>query len=65
MAVIAVKDLEDAVKAAEAEINEEKLGKAKSALKNQMRVVANAELVLLNERRKLDDLKAQILEGNL
>lgn len=65
MAVIAVKDLEDAVKAAEAEINEEKLGKAKSALKNQLRVVANAELVLLNERRKLDDLKAQILEGNL
>lgn len=65
MAVIAVKDLEDAVKAAEAEINEEKLGKAKSALKNQMRVVANAELVLLNERRKLDDLKAQLLEGNL
>lgn len=65
MAVIAVKDLEDAVKAAEAEINEEKLGKAKSALKNQLRIVANAELVLLNERRKLDDLKAQILEGNL
>lgn len=65
MAVIAVKDLEDAVKAAEAEINEEKLGKAKSALKNQLRVVSNAELVLLNERRKLDDLKAQILEGNL
>jgi hypothetical protein len=65
MAVLDVKDLEAAVKEAEGEIVQEKLSKAKSALKNQLRVVANAELVLTNERRKLDDLKAQILEGNL
>lgn len=65
MAVLDVKDLEAAVKEAEGEIVQEKLSKAKSALKNQLRVVANAELVLTNERRKLEDLKAQILEGNL
>lgn len=65
MAVLDVKDLEAAVKEAEGEIVQEKLSKAKSAIKNQLRVVANAELVLTNERRKLDDLKAQILEGNL
>lgn len=65
MAVLDVKDLEAAVKEAESEIVQEKLSKAKAALKNQLRVVATAELVLTNERRKLDDLKAQILEGNL
>lgn len=65
MAVIDTKELGDAVAQAEKEILEERLAKAKAALKNQLRVVATAQLVLDNEKRKLEDLKAEILEGNL
>ena len=65
MALMSTDELKKAKDQALAEFNDERLTKAKAALKNQLRVVASAELVLQNERRKLEDLEASILEGNL
>lgn len=50
---------------AEAEINEELANKAKNALKNQLRVVANAEAIVRAENLKLTDIEAQIADGTL
>ena len=65
MALLSTDELKKVKDQALAEFNDERLTKAKAALKNQLRVVASAELVLQNERRKLEDLEASILEGNL
>ena len=65
MALMSTDELKKIKDQALAEFNDERLTKAKAALKNQLRVVASAELVLQNERRKLEDLEASILEGNL
>lgn len=48
---------------ARAEINAEATGKAKNALKHQMRVVETARQVLRAEELKLQDIKAQIADG--
>jgi len=65
MALMSTDELKRVKDQALTEFNEERMTKAKAALKNQLRVVASAELVLQNERRKLEDLEASILEGNL
>ena len=58
-------DIKEVKAAAEKEIREESVKRAKSALVNQMRVVAAAEDVVRRERLKLADIEAAIGEGTL
>lgn len=56
-------DINAVEKEAQAEINKEKIDKAKRALMAQMRQVEQARQVLRAEELKLADLKVQISDG--
>lgn len=61
MALIDIKQVE---KDAQAEINKERMEKAKTALVKKLRELAAAEDVVASIKRSVEDLKASIADGS-
>lgn len=64
MSLIDVTALSEIEKQARKEIAEERTKKAKDALIKKLRELDNAEQIVANVRRQIEDLKASIADGS-
>jgi hypothetical protein len=58
-------DMKQVVKDAEEEVRKEMVKRATEALKRDLKALADAEQIVANLKRKLEDTKLAIAEGNL